>query len=134
MAVKFATAAQQALTSVQPSQERSTQRSRQTAHLVECLRLWEAMLPRRNGDEVAAALMVRGYEMMLGDLNPAQLNALTEMVLSECKWFPTVAECKEIMGRESYHNPFYISARHRQLDALGFPSHSPAKQITQGGE
>lgn len=96
------------------------------------------MLPRKSGDDVSGELMAKGYYRMLGNLDYQQINDLSEMVLNECKWFPTVAECKELMGRQSYSNPFFVRARSRELDRLGYtPSGkpelaAPARQITHG--
>ncbi len=107
MVETFGQAATAALTNAAASQGRSTESLNGYEHFVKCLRLWEAMLPKRQGDEVAGELLARGYHRMLGHLNEAQMSNLTEMVLARCKWFPTVAECKDIMGEQSYENPFF---------------------------
>jgi hypothetical protein len=65
------------------------------------------MLPRRQADDIGGELIVRGFHRMLGHLNETQMGWLTEMVLAECKWFPTVAECNDLMGRQDYGNKFY---------------------------
>ena len=67
-------------------------------------------------------LMAEGYQMMLGDLSESALEALTKQVLDRCKWFPTIAECKAIMGEESYSNPFYVARRSSELTANGYPA------------
>ena len=67
--------------------------------------------------------------MMLGHLSDDQIDTLTRMVLEECKWFPTVAECRAIMGRESYSNPFYVAARQQELGSLGYHPQPAPKRI-----
>jgi hypothetical protein len=69
------------------------------------------MLPKRQGDDLSGELMAKGYQRMLGHLSEQQMGWLTEMVLDECKWFPTVAECKAMMARQTYANPFYRSSQ-----------------------
>lgn len=88
------------------------------------------MLPRRAGDEVSGALVVQGYRMMLGHLSDDQVDTLTRMVLEECKWFPTVAECRQLMARESYSNPFYVAARQKDLGSLGYHPQPAPKRLT----
>ena len=98
-------------------------------HFFKCLRLWDAMLPRKQGDDLASELMARAYYRMLGHLSQDEISALTEMVLDRCRWFPTVAEVRDMMREPSYHNPFYITHRRRELDRLGYTGTSPVLQI-----
>lgn len=122
MATAFGKAAQQGLTVAADSQEQSTANSDRYPHFLKCLRLWEAMMPKKAGDEMAGELMARGYWRMLGDkLTEQQMNDLTEMVLARCKWFPTVAECRDLMDEASYANPFYVARRQAQLSSNGYP-------------
>ena len=110
----------------QDSQGQSTANSETYQHFLKCLRLWEAMLPRRASDEVSGELLARGYWRMLGSkLSQAQMSVLSEMVLDRCKWFPTVAECNEIMAVQSYSNPFYRERNAARLTANGYPEISP---------
>lgn len=95
------------------------------------------MLPKKAGDDIDGELLAKGYYRMLGHLTSRAMNDLTEIVLGECKWFPTIAECRELMGRKSYDNPFYTSQRSDELDRLGYARLSeqmriakPARQIT----
>lgn len=64
-------------------------------------------MPKRDGDETDGELLARGYYRMLRHLTVEQMNDLTDMVLARCKWFPTVAECKDMMSEQSYYNPFF---------------------------
>lgn len=88
-------------------------------------------MPKKAGDEVSGELLAKGYWRMIGaKLSEQQMSDLTEMVLDRCKWFPTVAECKDIMGEQSYRNPFYNDRRDEHLTRNGYPGLSaPAKQI-----
>lgn len=89
------------------------------------------MLPRKAGDELSGELVAQGYWQVLGKgLSIPEMDALSEMVLNRCKWFPTVAECREIMGREDYSNPFFVAKNHDRLTANGYAQIGPpAKQI-----
>lgn len=80
------------------------------------------MLPKKAGDEISGELLAAGYHRMLGHLSEAEMSALTEMVLERCKWFPTVAECREIMAGQSYANPFYLARRSAELDRHSYPA------------
>jgi hypothetical protein len=92
------------------------------------------MLAKRASDEVDGELVARGYWRMLGEkLTEKEMSDLTEMVLERRKWFPTVAECREIMAEPVYTNPFYVSSRREQLQHLGYApaiAHEGPKLIT----
>jgi hypothetical protein len=134
MATEFGKAAEQALTNAAASQGRSTESSARYDHFLKCLRLWEAMMPKKAGDDVAGELLARGYFRMLGHLGEAEMSALTEMVLERCKWFPTVAECREIMAEQSYSNPFHRSRITADLVRNGYLEGPKAQQITDQSE
>lgn len=88
-------------------------------------------MPKKAGDEVSGELLARGYWRVLGEkLTEKEMSKLTEIVLDRCKWFPTVAECKEIMGEQSYSNPFYVARRSKNLAQLGYGEHTTVKAIT----
>lgn len=127
MAESFGEAVQRGLTSAAASREQSTTNSSAYPHFLKCLRLWQAMLAKRAGDEVDGELVARGYWRMLGEkLTEHEMNNLTEMVLERCKWFPTVAECREIMAENSYTNPFYVTRRSAELERLGYAPALPS--------
>lgn len=78
-------------------------------------------MPKKAGDEVSGELLAKGYWRVLGEkLSEHEMSTLTEMVLERCKWFPTVAECREIMGEQSYSNPFYVTRRNAELQRHGY--------------
>lgn len=122
MTKTFGEAAEAGLTAAAASPEHSTANSQEAhyQHFVKCLRLWEAMLPRKATDELSGQLLARGYYRMLGHLSEREMGWLSEMVLERCKWFPTVAECREIMAEQSYGNKFYLARRDAELSALGY--------------
>ena len=67
-------------------------------HFLKCLRTMLAVLPKRATDELSGELLANAYRRMLGHHTKAEINFMTEMVLTRCKWFPTIAECVEILG------------------------------------
>jgi hypothetical protein len=111
------------LTNATASQERSTGSSMES--FAKHIRLWSSMLPRRHADDIGGELIVRGFHRMLGHLSETQMGWLTEMVLAECKWFPTVAECNEMMGRKDYGNKFHGPPR----GAIGTPEWLEADKL-----
>ena len=88
-------------------------------------------MPKRAGDELAGELMARGYYRMLGEnLSEQEMSDLTELVLDRCKWFPTVAECREIMNESDYANPFYRKRSAQRLERNGYTAlAAPTKRI-----
>jgi hypothetical protein len=64
----------------------------------QALRMMLAALPRRNADDVSGELFVAAYERQLGNLNRQQVEFLMDKALQRCRWFPTIAECLEIVG------------------------------------
>lgn len=118
----FGQAVAAGLTNAVGLQRRSTEElasdERRTRNFFQCIRLWDAMLPKRQGDDIGGELMAKGYQRMLGYLTETQMGWLTEMVLDECKWFPTVAECKAMMAKDSYGNRF----RRTTADQIGSDS------------
>lgn len=67
------------------------------AHFLKCMRTMLAVLPKRATDELSGELLTNTYRRMLGDRTQAEISFLTEQVIARCKWFPTVAECREIL-------------------------------------
>lgn len=69
-------------------------------HLNKCLRFMLAALPKRSQDDVSGELLIAAYQRKLGHLSVAQLSYIADKALGECKWFPTIAECLDML--ESY--------------------------------
>lgn len=66
-------------------------------HLKQCLRVMMAVLPKRATDEVTGELFVAAYVKKLGGYCDAQISYLADKAMERCKWFPTIAECMEII-------------------------------------
>lgn len=119
MVKTFGEAAAAGLTGAQALQEQSTANSASAESdrkvFYQCIRLWDAMLPSRAGDDLGGDLKAKGFHRMLGHLSAKEMGWLTQMVLDECEWFPTVAECKAMIARTDYSNPF----RRTSPDAIG---------------
>jgi hypothetical protein len=92
------------------------------------------MLAKRASDETDGELVARGYWLVLGSkLTEHEMDNLTEIVLERCKWFPTVAECRELMAEPKYENPFYRARRAEELAHHGYRpaiGHEAPKLIT----
>lgn len=69
--------------------------------LAQCLRMMLAVLPRQNADDIAGELFVAAYKNHLGGYPQDAIQYLTHRATGECKWFPTIAECREIL--EHWH-------------------------------
>lgn len=67
-------------------------------HLAQCLRVMLAVLPRQQTDDLGGELFVRAYERHLGEYPNEAISYLADRATGECKWFPTIAECKTILG------------------------------------
>lgn len=72
-------------------------------HFSQCLRMMLAVLPRRHADDIAGELFVAAYEQELGRFPRPALDYMTRRAIAEHKWFPTVAECLEIV--RGWHRP-----------------------------
>lgn len=87
------------------------------------------MLAKRAGDEVDGELQTHGYWMALGSkLTVKEMDDLTKLVLDRCKWFPTVAECNEIMAEQTFSNPFYRTSENRRLAGYSSPPVLPRQE------
>lgn len=63
----------------------------------QALRTMLAVLPRRGADDLSGELFVAAYERALSGRPADQITFLRDQSIIRCKWFPTVAECLEIM-------------------------------------
>lgn len=66
--------------------------------LVQALRMMLAVLPRRQADDVSGELFVAAYERQLGHYCNEAIEHLCDEAMRTCKWFPTIAECLEILS------------------------------------
>lgn len=62
------------------------------------LLLMLSSLPRKNSDGVSGELLIEAYQRKLGGLNKPQVEYLLDKALERCRWFPTIAECLEIVS------------------------------------
>lgn len=67
-------------------------------HLSQCLRVMQAVLPKRNSDDVSGELFVAAYLRKLVEHPHEQISYLADKAMERCHWFPTIAECFEIMA------------------------------------
>jgi hypothetical protein len=67
-------------------------------HFLKCLRTMLAVLPKRGSDELSGELLANAYRRMLGENPKGAISYMTERVLAERKWFPTISECIEILN------------------------------------
>ncbi len=56
-----------------------------------------AVLPKRNMDDATGSTMLAVYHRMIGHMPRQAIAYLAERAILTCKWFPTVAECHEIL-------------------------------------
>lgn len=68
-------------------------------HLAQCLRVMLAVLPKQNTDELGGELFVRAYIRHLSSWPKDAISHLADRATGECKWFPTIVECREILDR-----------------------------------
>ena len=57
-----------------------------------------AILPRRGDDDVTGEHRAKLYAKTLGHLPADAIGFLTRRALETCRWFPTIAECLEIVA------------------------------------
>lgn len=57
-----------------------------------------AVLPRQGKDAATGAIMVEQYVRVLGKMPKGAIEHLWRESINRLRWFPTIAECKEIAG------------------------------------
>jgi hypothetical protein len=67
-------------------------------HLHKCLRIMLAVLPRQAADDISGELFVAAYQRKLGEWPNEAISFMTDKSTERCRWFPTIAECLEILG------------------------------------
>lgn len=77
-----------------------------------------AVLPKRNVDDATGEAMLKIYHRLLGHLPQPAMAFLAEQAIAKCKWFPTVAECNEILVRWRPPADGRIAARKQVGDEL----------------
>lgn len=84
-------------------------------HLKQALRFMLAVLPKRSSDDISGELFVAAYNQKLGHYPAEQISFLADQAMERCKWFPTIAECMEIMG-EWRRRDIAVIAKRRASD------------------
>lgn len=67
-------------------------------HFGQCLRIMLAVLPKRSQDDLSGELFVAAYQRKLGDRSNAAISFLADKAMERCQWFPTIAECLDILS------------------------------------
>ena len=80
------------------------------------LRMMLAVLPRRQADDMSGELFVAAYERQLGYISKPQAEYMMDKALATCRWFPTIAECIEIL--QGWHRSDGETAKRSELAAL----------------
>lgn len=57
-----------------------------------------AVLPRQHTDSIGGELFVETYRRQLGHFSDAAIAHLADRATRDCRWFPTIAECLEILA------------------------------------
>ena len=86
----------------------------ETAHFNQCMRTLLAVLPKRGTDEISGKLFVAAYQKKLGTYPGDAIGFLADKAMERCRWFPTIAECLEILSkwhRDDEHVRRKIAAR-----------------------
>lgn len=86
-------------------------------HFAQCFRLMSAVLPKQSKDELAGKLFVAAYQRILQTYPKDAISFLAEQSMTRCRWFPTIAECLEIL-QEWRRNDVETRKRSRILQAI----------------
>jgi hypothetical protein len=76
-----------------------------------------AVLPKQSKDELAGKLFVAAYQRILQTYPKDAISFLAEQSMTRCRWFPTIAECLEIL-QEWRRNDVETRKRSRILQAI----------------
>lgn len=66
---------------------------------VAAMRYLASSLPSKAQDDLGGEMRINAYRRTLGGYSEDAISYLTGEALRTCKWFPTIAECIEIIGR-----------------------------------
>ena len=68
-------------------------------HFAQCIKFMVAVLPKQAKDEIDGKLFVAAYQRMLGGYPKDAISYLAEHSMAQCRWFPTIAECIDILQK-----------------------------------
>jgi hypothetical protein len=77
----------------------------------------QATLPRRGADDLSGELLVAAYRRSLGHHPKDVISYLSQYAVDHCKWFPTIAECREIIDKWERRDEHVIRHRRAKLAA-----------------
>lgn len=80
-------------------------------HFNKCLRAIEAVLPRRQADDISGRLMVAVYWKKLGSYPKEAIDFLSNHAIENLRWFPTIAECIDILKLYQFTDGRYETAK-----------------------
>lgn len=104
-------------------------------HFAKCFRLMSAVLPKQSKDELAGKLFVAGYQRILQGYPKDAISFLAEQAMTRCRWFPTIAECIDIIQewrRSDEHTrkrSFVLQAIRREQEARRIEQHQASRQV-----
>lgn len=100
-------------------------------HFVKCLRAMLAVLPKQNTDDLGGELFVELYRRQLGEYPREAISYMVERVTAKCRWFPTIAECLEVL--QNWRRNDDAVMRQRKAQSLAFRERD-ARRTEQMGE
>lgn len=88
-------------------------------HFSQCMMVLMASLPKRASGDSDGALLIAAYKRMLGHYPAPAIDYLSAQALIRCKWFPTIAECSEIIAewKRRDDRPLAAAKVRRELQA-----------------
>jgi hypothetical protein len=85
-----------------------------------------AVLPRQNSDEITGELFVEAYTRQLGNWPQSAISYLVDQATRQCRWFPTIAECLDILSGWRRHDADTMrKARASQLHSQEMAARRP---------
>lgn len=100
----------------------------------------DAVLPKQSKDMVSGKLFVMGYQRVLQGYPKDAIAYLAEQSMRRCRWFPTIAECIDIIDEwrrddadmRRRQKAYQIASRERKRrhDLESMANHQPLPDIT----
>lgn len=118
------------------------QQTSDETHFSQCLRVMDAALPRRTQGELGGELFYNIYRRQLARFPNEAISYLADVATRTCRWFPTIAECLDILGGWRRND----EAARRKIEAMRIanreasarlresnPQPEPIPEMTQAG-
>lgn len=74
-------------------------------HFARTMRAMDSSLPKRSSDDASGELMLAVYRKRLGEYPREAINHMFNRAIDTCRWFPTVAECLELLAEWERSDP-----------------------------